>query len=119
MCPHTSDTALRRLLVPPKDKVELAGELVYHRPCINCGAKYVGETGRLLKTRLVEYRKDVANTNNEKYTRSWGKRVMSNEGTYELPCVRCHLSLVLKKWMSDGSSNAKSRLCHYTGIGIT
>ena len=34
-----------------KDKVELEeqGELVYQIPCKNCGAEYIGETGRLLK----------------------------------------------------------------------
>ena len=69
----------RLLLVHPKDRVELEeqGELVYQIPCKNCGADYTGEPGRLLKTRLGEHRKDVDNTNNEKYTRS-GKRLMSN-----------------------------------------
>ena len=72
MRPHTT---LRRLLVHPKDKVELEeqGELVYQIPCKNCGAEYIGETGRLLKTRLEEHRKDVDNTKKEKYTRS-GKK---------------------------------------------
>ena len=74
--PHTT---LRRLLVHPTDKVELAeqGELVSQTPGKNCGVEYTGETGRLLKTRLDEHRKDVDNTNNETYTRS-GKRLMSN-----------------------------------------
>ena len=76
MRPHTT---LRRLLVHPKDKVELEeqGELVYQIPCKNCGAEYIGETGRLLKTRLEEHRKDVDNTKKEKYTRSGKKRLMS------------------------------------------
>ena len=66
MRPHTT---LRRLLVHPNDKLELEeqGELVYQIPC---GAEYVGETGRLLKTRLEEHRKYVENTKNGKYTRS-------------------------------------------------
>ena len=73
--PHTT---LRRSLVHPKDKVELAeqGELVYQIPRKNCGAEYIGETGRLLKTWLDEHRKDVDildNTNNETYTRSGEK----------------------------------------------
>ena len=76
MRPHI---ILRRLLVHPKDKVELEeqGELVYQIPHKNCGAEYIGETGRLLKTRLEEHRKDVDNTKNEKYTRSGKKRLMS------------------------------------------
>ena len=38
-------TTLRRLLVHPKDKVELEeqGELVYQIPCKNCGAEYIGD----------------------------------------------------------------------------
>ena len=35
--------------------------------CKNCGAEYIGETGRLLKTLLDKHRKDVDNTNNEKF----------------------------------------------------
>ena len=72
MRPHTT---LRRLLVHPKDKVELEeqGELVYQIPCKNCGAKYIGETGRLLKTRLVEHRKDVDNTK-KRNTQGAGKK---------------------------------------------
>ena len=61
-------TTLRRLLVHPQDKVELAeqGELVYQVPCKNCGVECIGETGRL---RLDEH-KDIDNMNNEKYTSS-------------------------------------------------
>ena len=72
-------TIHRCLLVHPKDKVELQeqGELVYQIPCKNCGAEYIGETGRLLKTRLEEHRKDVDNKKKEKYTRSGKKRLMS------------------------------------------
>ena len=63
MRPHTT---LRLLLVHPKDKVELEeqDELVYQIPCKNCGAEYIGKTGRLLKTQLEEHRKDVDNTKN-------------------------------------------------------
>ena len=68
MCPHTT---LRRLLVHPNKNVELAeqGQLVYQTICKNCGAEYVGETKRLLKTRLYEHSKEVDNTSNEKCTR--------------------------------------------------
>ena len=72
---HASPHHPRRLLAQPRDKVERAeqGELMYQIPCKNCCAEYIGETGRLLKTRLDEHRKDVDNTNNEKYTRSGNK----------------------------------------------
>ena len=54
MKPHST---LRRFLVHPKDKCEMAeqGELVYQIPCQNC----VGETGRLFRNRLEEHQKDV------------------------------------------------------------
>ena len=70
-------STIRRLLVHPKDNDELEEqvELVYQIPCKNCGAEYIGETWRLLKTRLDEHRKDVDNTKNGKYTRS-GKKLM-------------------------------------------
>ena len=75
MRPHTT---FRCLLVHPKDKVGLAeqGELVYQIPCKNWVAEYTGETGRLLKTRLDEHRKDIVvdNMNNETYSRS-GKKI--------------------------------------------
>ena len=50
--PHTT---LRRLLVHPKDKVEPEeqDELVYQIMCQSCGAAYIGETGRLFKTRKM------------------------------------------------------------------
>ena len=48
--------------------------LAYQIPCKNYGAEYIGETGRLLKTRLEEHRKDVDNTKNGKYRRVGGKR---------------------------------------------
>ena len=56
MRPHRT---LRRTLVHPKDKVEPEeqGELVYQILCKSCGAAYIGETGRLFKTRLNEQKK--------------------------------------------------------------
>ena len=76
MRPHTT---LRRLLVHPKDKVEpeKQGELVYQIQCRSCGATYIGDTGRLFKTRLIEHKKDVENAQKEQYTRSEKKRLQS------------------------------------------
>ena len=72
MRPH--DT-LRHNLVHPKDKCVVpdeVGQLVYQIPCKNCESSYVGETGRLLKTRLEEHMKDAENSamDMSKYTRS-------------------------------------------------
>ena len=62
--PHTKQ---RRLLVHPNDKVqpEEKGELVYQIQCKRCGAAYIGETGRLFKTKLNEHKKDVDNAQKE------------------------------------------------------
>ena len=70
-------TTLRHMLVHSKDKVELEeqGELVNQIPCKNCGAEYIGETGRLLKTRLEEHRKDVDNTENKKIHKERKKKI--------------------------------------------
>ncbi len=72
MKPHTT---LRRLLVHPKDKEEPAeqGELIYQIPCHNCDKSYIGETGRLFKTRLEEHQRDVDNAPDEIFTRNTRK----------------------------------------------
>ena len=73
------DTAMRLFstlkdkLVHPKDKVESweKGGVVYEIPSKNCNNKYIGETGRLFKTRLEEHRKEVEQEDRErKFTRS-------------------------------------------------
>ena len=63
-------------MVHPKDKVEpdKQGDLVYQILCKSCGAAYIGETGRLLKTRLNDHKKDVENAEKEQYTGSKKKR---------------------------------------------
>ncbi len=73
MRPHTT---LRRLLVHPKDKEEPKeqGDLVYRVPCKSCDSAYIGETGRLFKTRLEEHVKDLENTPKEQYTRGERKK---------------------------------------------
>ena len=57
MRPHTT---IRHLLVHSKDKVELEelSELVYQIRCKSRYAAYGGETGRLFKTRLDEYKNE-------------------------------------------------------------
>ena len=55
MKPHTT---LRRLSVWPKDKVD-PRDGVYIIHCKSCDGKYVGETKRLLKTRVREHSYEV------------------------------------------------------------
>ena len=54
MIPHST---LCRALVHPKDKTKLCG-CVNRILWKNCEAKYIGETGRKLGTRLSEHKKD-------------------------------------------------------------
>ena len=58
MRPHST---LRSLLVNLKDKCkpEEQSEVIYQIPCKNCSKSYIGETGRLLKTRLDEHKAEV------------------------------------------------------------
>ena len=54
--PHTK---LRELLVKPKDKSEdmEKADVVYKIQCKDCDSNYVGETSRLLKTRVKEHQR--------------------------------------------------------------
>ena len=64
-------TTLRQQLVHPKDKVdkEENGDVVYKIPCKMCEQSYIGETGRQLKTRVEEHKKDVNTVADQTYTR--------------------------------------------------
>jgi len=61
MKPHTT---VRQLLVHPKDKIDKdkSTGLVYQISCHNCDSVYIGETGRELKIRLNEHKKEVDTT---------------------------------------------------------
>ena len=52
---------LRRLLVKVKDRTpkEKKASVVYSIPCTTCPAEYIGQTGRLLETRLSEHKAAV------------------------------------------------------------
>ena len=49
---------LRNILVHPKDIRDAlqTAETIYEIPCKNCSKTYIGETGRLFKTRLNEHK---------------------------------------------------------------
>ena len=44
-----------------KDKINKFGQrrVVYKIPCLDCTSAYIGETGRLFKTRRKEHQKDI------------------------------------------------------------
>ncbi len=70
--PHRT---IRNALVHPKDKRDplQTAEVVYEIPCKNCPKTYIGETGRLLTTRLAEHKSETDNVENKSYTRSQRK----------------------------------------------
>ena len=76
------NTTLRKCLVHPKDKREplVTTDVVYDIPCINCDTTYVGETSRLLKTRVDEHRDETAKITAAKknYTRQ-NKKLSESE----------------------------------------
>ena len=73
-------TALRQVLVHPKDKVEKQKKagVVYKIPCSQCEKVYIGETGRQLGTRITEHRKEAEEISDRNFTRST-RRASTNE----------------------------------------
>ena len=67
--PHKT---LRNILVHPKDKREVTqtAECVYEIPCLNCEKSYIGETGRLLDTRIQEHKTESEKASGKAFTRS-------------------------------------------------
>ena len=63
---------LRNLLVHPKDKIEPGNKcnVIYELPCKLCDKTYIGETGRMFKTRLGEHRKGTEKVGMKIRTRS-------------------------------------------------
>ena len=70
--PHRT---LRNMLVHPKDKRDPSqtAEAIYEISCKNCPKSYVGETGRLFRTRLSEHKTETEILSAENYTRSQRK----------------------------------------------
>jgi hypothetical protein len=72
MKPHCT---LRNMLVHPKDKRNplQTAEIVYEIPCQGCPKSYIGESGRLLGTRLDEHKKEANKVSAKSYTRAYKK----------------------------------------------
>ena len=73
-------TTLRQVLVHPKDKVDKRKKagVVYKIPCNQCEKVYIGETGRQLRTRITEHRKEAEKISDRNFTRST-RRASTNE----------------------------------------
>ena len=65
----------RRMLVHPKDKRDplQTADSVYEIPCKSCSKTYIGETGRIFKTRLSEHQKEAEKQSAKNFTRSQRK----------------------------------------------
>ena len=76
MPPHQT---LRNLFVHPKDKRDplQTAESIYDVPCKGCSQTYIGETGRLLKTRLAEHKAEVDKIGARAFIRSQRKSTSS------------------------------------------
>ena len=74
---------LRRILVHLKDKRDpmQTADSVYEIPCNSCSKTYIGETGRLFKTRLSEHKKEAEKISAKNFTRS--QRKTSSSQTYK------------------------------------
>ena len=87
--PHST---LRQKLVHVKDPMQMAN-VVYSIPCTTCFAVYIGQTGRLLKTRLDEYKTAVkhakcdtsAVSGSSNITLFWPTNAYWSPGTYKTP----------------------------------
>ncbi len=60
---HISTAILRNTLVKANDTIPLEAKagVIYEFPCKGCNSKYVGETGKTLKTRMKQHKAAVRN----------------------------------------------------------
>ena len=60
---NQSSHTLESQLIKLKDKIPIKEktDVVYRIHCNDCDRKYIGETGRNLKTRLSEHQRDIRN----------------------------------------------------------
>ena len=80
MKPHKT---LRNMLVHPKDKrvSRQTAEVVYEIPCKGCSKTYIGESGRLLGTRLDEHKAEADKMSKKTHTRAF--RTASLDAEYK------------------------------------
>ncbi len=81
MKPHRT---MGNVVVHPKGKRDTlqTAEAVYEIPCKNCPKSYIGETGRLLFTRLTEHKSEAINFYSKSFIRP--QRKASSTDNYKL-----------------------------------
>ncbi|BHF79397.1 zinc-containing alcohol dehydrogenase [Sparganum proliferum] len=109
--PHKPESTIRQQIMRPKDPLPATEQsaVVYSIPCQNCNARYVGETGKRLCTRLHEHQLAVnredklslvyGHMQQEKHSFAFGEA--SVLGRTHDKMVR----LVLESWSSVGTIN--------------
>nr|VZI01084.1 unnamed protein product [Spirometra erinaceieuropaei] len=108
---HKPECSIREQIMKPKDPLPTTEQLavVYSIPCLNCNARYVGETGKRLGTRLHE--RQLAINRKDKLSLVYGHiRELNHDFAFEKARVIGRANekmarLVLERWSSAGTLN--------------
>ena len=105
MPPHQT---LRNFLVHPKDKRGplKTAEAIYEVPCKGCSNTYIGEIGRLLKTRLAEHKTEADKIRAIYFTRSQRKASTTGTCTFK-SAIAEHVAATNHQcyWVGGGKTN--------------
>ncbi|BHF84500.1 hypothetical protein SprV_0902765100 [Sparganum proliferum] len=108
---HKPECTIRQQIMKPKDPLPTTEQsaVVYSIPCLNCNARYVGETGKRLGTRLHEHQ--LAISRKDKLSLVYGHiRELNHDFAFEKARVIDRANeemarLVLEIWSSSGTLN--------------
>nr|VZI00971.1 unnamed protein product [Spirometra erinaceieuropaei] len=108
---HKPECTIRQQIMKPKDPLPTTEQsaVVYSIPCLNCNARYVGETGKRLGTRLHEHQ--LAINRKDKLSLVYGHiRELNHNFALEKARVIGRANekmarLVLESWSSTGTLN--------------
>ncbi|BHF68719.1 hypothetical protein SprV_0301175800 [Sparganum proliferum] len=108
---HKPECTIRQQIMKPKDPLPTTEQsaVVYSIPCLNCNARYVGETGKHLGTRLHEHQ--LAINRKDKLSLVYGHiRELNHDFAFDKARVIGRANekmarLVLESWSSTGTLN--------------
>ncbi|BHF84131.1 hypothetical protein SprV_0902728100 [Sparganum proliferum] len=108
---HKPECTIRQQIMKPKDPLPTTEQsaVVYSIPCLNCNARYVGETGKRLGTRLHEHQ--LAINRKDKLSLVYGHvRELNHNFAFDKARVIGRANekmarLVLESWSSTGTLN--------------
>ncbi|BHF64852.1 hypothetical protein SprV_0200786000 [Sparganum proliferum] len=106
---HKPECTIRQQIMKPKDPLPTTEQsaVVYSIPCLNCNARYVGETGKRLGTRLHEHQ--LAINRKDKLSLVYGHiRELNHDFAFDKARVIGRANekmarLVLESWSSTGT----------------